>query len=99
MSGYLPLEQGVQNKVPPDGKAHNTGDVFEFPGNGLLRFSGRVDRALRVQGQRVELDGLEAWVESRPEIRDAVALALDANRHHHRDGAAVVRDQRALEHG
>lgn len=74
MSGYLDKDGAWPSARPGGVSVHHTGDLFEVQPNHDLYFRGRTDRQVRVQGYRVELDGLEACAERLPRVRDAIAV-------------------------
>jgi len=73
LSGYL-----VPDALWPAGvrapRSHGSGDVFRVVQGGRLQYVGRRDRQVRLQGLRIELDMIETWVETHPDVSACVAL-------------------------
>ncbi len=67
----------------PDGsfkRWHRTGDLVEQDEDGLFRFLGRRDHQVKVRGNRVELEGVEAAVGNLDGVENAVVgIRTDAN--------------------
>lgn len=59
-----------------DIKTCYTGDLGQFGNDGLLYHRGRKDFQVKVRGNRVELNDVEAALHAVPEIHDAVVLAV-----------------------
>ena len=59
----------------PD-RFHATGDHVHLDEDGLLHFHGRRDRQLKVRGNRVELDEVEALLLTHPGVRECAVFAL-----------------------
>ncbi|MFJ2581087.1 amino acid adenylation domain-containing protein [Kitasatospora aureofaciens] len=57
----------------PDGRLYRTGDLGRWLPDGDLAFLGRIGRQVKIRGNRVELDGVEAVLEAHPEVREAAA--------------------------
>ncbi len=53
-----------------------TGDLVVSDADGCLRYLGRSDRQVKVQGQRVEIGEVEAVLRAHPRVRQAVAEAV-----------------------
>jgi amino acid adenylation domain-containing protein len=56
-------------------RLYRSGDLALNPGNGVLRFFGRIDSQVKIRGFRVELSEVEAAIESHPGVQQAVVLA------------------------
>lgn len=63
-----------------------TGDRVVRHTDGLLRFLGRVDRMVKIRGQRVELDEVESVLASHPSVFEAAAFVVP----HHFDNWQIV---------
>ncbi|MFI6813448.1 amino acid adenylation domain-containing protein [Nonomuraea sp. NPDC050328] len=57
---------------PPGSRLYRTGDRVVIEPDGRIGFLGRVDRQVKVQGQRVELGEIEVVLRAHPEIGQAV---------------------------
>jgi amino acid adenylation domain-containing protein len=58
-----------------DARLYRSGDRVRLRPDGLLEFLGRVDRQVKVNGKRVELDEIEAVLRRAPQVADAAAVA------------------------
>ncbi|WP_051952641.1 non-ribosomal peptide synthetase [Methylocapsa aurea] len=79
--GYLNRPELTTEKFLPDtfsGKPgclmYRTGDVVRQRADGVVEFVGRVDRQVKINGKRIELDEVEATVRRLPEVADAAAI-------------------------
>ncbi|MBG0816414.1 non-ribosomal peptide synthetase [Planomonospora sp. ID82291] len=62
---------------PPGARLYRTGDrVVEEPG-GRIAFLGRMDRQVKIQGQRVEAGEVESVLRTHPHVRQAVVDVAD----------------------
>lgn len=57
------------------GKVYLTGDLAEMRHDGVLMFHGRMDRQVKINGQRVELDAVEHALRADPAVEDAAVVA------------------------
>jgi len=69
--GYLDLPDKQARAFPQPG-CYRTGDRARRRADGLWYFGGRIDREIKVQGVRVDLDDIEAHIRRQPDIEDAV---------------------------
>ena len=58
--GYLGIKDDSSFLSDKDGRYYKTGDVAILDERGNYTFTGRTDRQIKVNGQRVELEGLES---------------------------------------
>ena len=58
-----------------DGLFYLTGDLVARDADGVVRFHGRLDRQIKINGQRVELDAIEHALREDRAVKDAVAIA------------------------
>jgi len=63
----------------PPCRLFRTGDLVRQRPDGLLERIGRKDRQVKIRGDRVDLDGVEAILRQHPLVRDVAALARPAN--------------------
>ncbi|GAA1369371.1 non-ribosomal peptide synthetase [Catellatospora chokoriensis] len=57
------------------GRYYRTGDEVALTADGELRYLGRLDRQLKIRGQRIEPAEVESVFESHPEVAAAAAFA------------------------
>lgn len=60
----------------PGSRLFHSGDRVEAAGNGL-RFLGRIDEQIKIEGVRVDLQEIETAVRDAPGVQDAVAVLSD----------------------
>ncbi|WUQ25867.1 amino acid adenylation domain-containing protein [Streptomyces sp. NBC_00239] len=63
----------VPDPWEPEGKLYRTGDLGCHLPDGQLGFVGRLGSQVKIRGNRVELEGIEAVLESHPSVREAAA--------------------------
>lgn len=81
--GYLdaPDLTAARFVVAPWGeRVYRTGDLVSRDEAGVHRFHGRVDRQVKINGKRVELDALEETLRRRDGVGDAAVLLVDGQR-------------------
>lgn len=91
MAGYWRrpdlTEAGIIDEVDDIGRRvrwYRTGDVVEYDADGLLHFCGRVDRQVKIRGNRVELEAVEAAISDIEGVISTAAVTLT------RDGADLL---------
>ena len=57
---------------------YRTGDIARQRPDGNFEFLGRIDRQVKINGKRIELDGVEAALRACPGVRDAAVLVDEA---------------------
>ncbi|MBA2897859.1 non-ribosomal peptide synthetase [Nonomuraea soli] len=58
---------------PPGARLYRTGDLVALDPDGRIAFLGRLDRQVKLRGQRVEMGEVEAVIRAHPGVRHAVA--------------------------
>ena len=71
----LTAEKFVQAPWDPELRIYRSGDIAMDPGDGVIRFFGRMDGQVKIRGFRVELGEVEAALEAHPHVRQAVVVA------------------------
>ncbi|HWS66410.1 MAG TPA: non-ribosomal peptide synthetase [Steroidobacteraceae bacterium] len=73
----LTAERFVANPFDPSGstRLYRTGDRVRRRTDGNIEFLGRVDRQVKINGKRVELDEIEACLRRSPLVEDAAVTA------------------------
>jgi amino acid adenylation domain-containing protein len=72
----LTAEKFVHAPWDPTLKLYRSGDLAMDPGDGVIRFFGRMDGQVKIRGFRIELGEVEAVLESHGAIRQAVVVAV-----------------------
>ncbi|HEX3528165.1 MAG TPA: amino acid adenylation domain-containing protein [Thermoanaerobaculia bacterium] len=67
-------------EAPWGEKLYRTGDWGRYLATGDIEFLGREDLQVKIQGHRIELGEIEAALESHPEVRSGVVVAVGAER-------------------
>ncbi|WP_155373804.1 non-ribosomal peptide synthetase [Catellatospora vulcania] len=82
--GYLGAPDLTEERFVPDpfsgvpgARLYRTGDLVVRQPDGLLHFLGRVDRQVKIRGQRVEIGEVEAVLRSHPGVGHAAVAAVD----------------------
>ena len=73
LSGYLASGASWPGGVRAP-RGHGSGDIFRVVQGQRLQYVGRRDRQVRLHGLRIELDMIETWVETHPDVSACVAL-------------------------
>jgi amino acid adenylation domain-containing protein len=73
----LTAEKFVEDAFAPQTGAclYRTGDRVRQRPDGIIEFLGRVDRQIKLNGKRIELDALEADLRSEETVQDAAVIA------------------------
>ncbi|WP_371495129.1 amino acid adenylation domain-containing protein [Kitasatospora sp. NBC_00374] len=80
----------VADPWQPDGRLYRTGDLGRWLPDGDLAFLGRIGRQVKIRGNRVELDGVEAVLEAHPEVGEAAVTVHTVGGAQRLVGYAVV---------
>jgi amino acid adenylation domain-containing protein len=73
----LTAEKFVEDPFAPrtGARLYRTGDRVRQRPDGMIEFLGRVDRQIKLNGKRVELDAIEAHLRAEETVRDAAVIA------------------------
>ena len=74
----LTAEKFVEDPFTPQtggARLYRTGDRVRQRPDGTIEFLGRVDRQIKLNGKRVELDAIEAHLRAEETVRDAAVIA------------------------
>jgi acyl carrier protein len=70
----------VPDPVRPGGRVYRTGDLVRWNRHGRLEFLGRRDSQIKLRGQRIELEEIEATLAAHPGVAmAAVSLRTDTH--------------------
>jgi acyl carrier protein len=75
----------------PGERMYRTRDRVRRLDNGLLQFKGQTDRQVKVNGVRIELDGIDSVLSTHPDVLEATTVLRPTGNHHPRLVAFVVR--------
>jgi hypothetical protein len=79
--GYLHAPRLTADRFIPDasggGRVYRTGDLATFTSGGDLLFKGRTDHQVKLNGQRIQLEEVEAALQSHPSIAACAVLLRD----------------------
>ncbi|RRV07249.1 amino acid adenylation domain-containing protein [Pseudomonas sp. v388] len=62
---------------PHGGRLYRTGDLARYRDDGVIDYAGRIDHQVKIRGLRIELGEIEARLNTHPDVREAIVLALD----------------------
>jgi acyl-coenzyme A synthetase/AMP-(fatty) acid ligase len=77
-AGRLVAGRMLPDPARPGTRVFRTGDLLRFGADGKLRFAGRADRQLKINGMRVEPAEIEAVIRSDAAVRDAAVVLSKA---------------------
>jgi acyl-coenzyme A synthetase/AMP-(fatty) acid ligase len=94
-----PEETAQKFSFNADGtRSFRTGDLGRIRGDGILEFVGRGDWFVKILGNRVELEEIEARLRAHPDLRDACVVLRREARTESKLCAYVVARRRPLRH-
>jgi amino acid adenylation domain-containing protein len=103
--GYLDQPELTRTKFhsdpsseDPNALIYDTGDLASMRCDGALMFHGRVDRQVKLNGVRIELDGIESIIADAPGVRAAAVVArTGANGDKHLEAYVVLNEDGNLD--
>ncbi|HEU4595739.1 MAG TPA: amino acid adenylation domain-containing protein, partial [Pyrinomonadaceae bacterium] len=82
--GYLNRPALTAEKFIPDpfsgepgARLYRTGDLARYLADGRIDFLGRIDHQVKLRGFRIELGEIESALESRPDVRQSLAVVRE----------------------
>ena len=79
--GYLNRPELTSEKFIPNpfavGSLYRTGDLACYLPDGNIKFIGRIDNQVKVRGFRIELGEVEAVLNDRPQVQQAVVIVRE----------------------
>jgi amino acid adenylation domain-containing protein len=98
--GYLNQPDLTQAKFIPNpfgldksARLYKTGDLARYLSDGNIEFLGRIDNQVKIRGFRIELGEIESILSSHPQVKQAVAIAIDDSARGDKYLAAYVVEQ------
>ena len=73
----LTAEKFIASPFETSERLYRTGDQVRWLEDGNLEFHGRIDNQVKVNGQRIEIGGVESRIRQLEVIKDAVVIALE----------------------
>lgn len=73
----LTAEKFIANPFTTGARMYRTGDLGRYQADGNIEYLGRIDHQVKIRGYRIELGEIEAALLKRPEVQDAVVIALE----------------------
>ncbi|MFL6604095.1 MAG: amino acid adenylation domain-containing protein [Steroidobacteraceae bacterium] len=70
----LSAERFIPNPLEPSSTVYKTGDRVRMRADGNIEFLGRLDRQVKINGKRVELDEIEARIRATGLVQDAAVV-------------------------
>ena len=91
----LTAEKFIPDPFSPErgARLYRTGDLARHLDDGNIEFLGRIDHQVKIRGNRIELEEIEAVLEQHPCVREALVMARSDNGGNARVVAYVVPDQ------
>jgi amino acid adenylation domain-containing protein len=71
-------DANVASATDGEARLFKTGDLARFAPDGTIECLGRIDRQVKIHGNRVELGEIEAALARHPEVRECVVIAHPA---------------------
>lgn len=75
----LDKEKFVKNLFKETGRIYKTGDMARFLPDGNIEFLGRMDNQVKLNGYRIELNGIESEILKNLNIKECTVLIRDIN--------------------
>jgi amino acid adenylation domain-containing protein len=98
--GYLNRPELTQEKFiddefgeQPGGRLYRTGDLARFLPDGQIELLGRADNQIKLRGHRIELEEVEALLDSHVAVRRSVVTVVDVDEGDQRLVAYIVPKQ------
>ena len=73
----LTAEKFISSPFGAEEMLYRTGDQVRWLEDGNLEFRGRIDNQVKVNGQRIEIGGVESRIRQLQVVKDAVVIALE----------------------
>ena len=77
---FVPMPASLQIAAYRTSRLYKTGDRVRYCENGEIEFLGRTDNQVKLRGFRIELEEIEAVLQSYPEIAEAVVVLRTGDR-------------------
>ncbi|HEX3030127.1 MAG TPA: amino acid adenylation domain-containing protein, partial [Clostridia bacterium] len=73
----LTADKFVKNPYKPDERLYRSGDLARMLPDGEMEYLGRIDHQVKIRGHRIELGEIETRLLRHPDIKEAIALAVE----------------------
>ncbi|PJD93752.1 MAG: hypothetical protein CK424_01590 [Legionella sp.] len=77
-------------------KLYDTGDIVAWQSDGHLKYMGREDDQIKINGYRIELNEIEAQLKTHPMVEQAIVLVVTNNHHRHLAAYILLKDHQNL---
>jgi non-ribosomal peptide synthetase component F len=74
---FVPDELSSDSVPRGNGRLYRTGDLVRWRENGTLEYLGRVDLQVKLRGFRIELEEIEALLDTHPDVGGAAAVVRE----------------------
>jgi amino acid adenylation domain-containing protein len=75
----LTEQKFIRNPFDENTVLYKTGDLARWLNDGNIEFFGRMDNQVKIRGNRIELDEIEAAIKMFPGIKNAIVLTKESN--------------------
>ena len=77
-------------------RLYDTGDIVTWQSDGHLKYIGREDDQIKINGYRIELNEIEAQLKTHPLVEQAIVLVVVNNHHRHLAAYILLKEHHDL---